>query len=148
MWEMIQIVNSTKVWINAHISLLTEPYSTIWQISHYAVFVDSSSHTHSVSYLSVSPAAGRQQQQSQSWEPENRHASHPSRPAGHRLESATAFTQRKDTVFEPKNTKLNVVHTSAELTLDPLCGLVQLRFHSRFLYKLNSVCKPKYGLSG
>lgn len=108
MWEMIQIVNSTKVWINAHISLLTEPYSTIWQISHYAVIVDSSSHTHSVSYLSVSPAAGRQQQQSQSWEPENRHASHPSRPAGHRLESARAFTQRKETVFEPKNRKLNL----------------------------------------
>lgn len=27
---------------------------------------------------------------------------------------------------------------TAELTLDPLCGLVKLRFHSRFLYTVRS----------
>ena len=53
------------------------------------------------SYLIVGPTAGRQQQQSQSWESENRHASHPSRPAGHR---PSFHSEERYTEFEPKNT--------------------------------------------
>lgn len=55
-------------------------------------------------YLSVSPTAGRQEQQSHSWK--HKDASHLSRPAGHRQESAPASTHRKDTVFDQSKSKL------------------------------------------
>lgn len=74
-----------------------------------------------LSYLIVSPTAGRQQQQSQSWEPENRHASHTSRSAGHRHESAS--TQRKHSVWTPQQRQLK---ERAHFSITLCCRHLQL----------------------